>query len=1105
MNQTALTSRILALARPLLLLLLALTALRAMALGPEWWTTQNVLTVGTPADDYAAINQGQLKNLVSGAVAAMDASWPDEDAGYDLHALVQSWLTPTNQPDDYAAVTLGQLKAVSAPVYDRLISVGLATVYPWNTANTPAPDDYALANLGQAKALFAFDLNGTLTHHLPASWLARYGLSSSTSADGDEDGDGLSNFEEYVSGTNPNNADTDGDGFSDGVEVANNTDPKLATSNPDSYGSSLYLEKSYAFAYDKWRAYLGGTTSDGTYWGTAKEWYINDDDKGYTSPFIDYDNPPLYPNPPAFPTLKSYPTAATATWADFGTYANIQGDGLEIYPSVAFMSDLQDSSDVVENRSWSVDWGKFRLSTYAPRMQDLKRSYLLIRTEVPSDGSSTTPVLSGMQAISLELPAGQTHGPEVVYDETPTSGKNSDVTMISMPFYTNNGQGGFTSVDAAFNGTATPVIDAQVTDCSISNNVITLALSGTVTDDTSDLIDTPAKQLQSLDVISPSGSQTINLANTEGGEELPWKPYKWGSSFTASTSFTVSGPGDYSVEITTALNAAGMAGTTSASVSVTQSEVHLEFGGLSDAQIDTLRYFENTSTGGGEEIMTETAANSRVFAFPSTSSYAGFKVEVLSAQTITANTSTLTLRFHHYAADGTDKYQDYTLPQTASGKFVSTILSATCSALPKNSPGNFLPVVMRLPELECFAGANLQVNTMGRNWNVKKKNFGDGGYYYLVDDQDKAVIFNPSAYAHTHIQTKPIDGKWALMMFQNNSAIATIKLNTLQGLLVDYTGENDKSILRSTVEECLVGSTFLMDDSVKVGTKRMINITPKRAVDDTLLDVQVKGSSQRAVREEILWRYLMTPRMIVLFDSYKQLLIDLRAREFTVDAAMNARFAFADEDNPASLNLEAPAFWKLKNGAVLSNANAYTALKDIWDTPQKYSFACNFASQIILLRGVSRAVEINSFNSFMGKKPMDQYSGIITQRNAPGSEWNWIPGDHGYIINKAGNTNPILLGENIIYLGGARTFNPASFKSTSRFWGHWPCSTHPCSVQENQSTRIKSLQSWFEEVELWGGDGEDGAEIRDFRKSLQQYVDGEVGPVNLNFTPAINP
>lgn len=44
-------------------------------------------------------------------------------------------------------------------------------------------------------------------------------------ADGDPDGDHLSNYEEYCAGTDPSNADTDGDGLKDGVETAGGTDP----------------------------------------------------------------------------------------------------------------------------------------------------------------------------------------------------------------------------------------------------------------------------------------------------------------------------------------------------------------------------------------------------------------------------------------------------------------------------------------------------------------------------------------------------------------------------------------------------------------------------------------------------------------------------------------------------------------------------------------------------------------------------------------------------------------------------------------------------------------------------------------------------------------
>ena len=44
-------------------------------------------------------------------------------------------------------------------------------------------------------------------------------------ADTDLDGDGLSNLEEFLLGTDIDNPDTDGDGISDGVEVANGRNP----------------------------------------------------------------------------------------------------------------------------------------------------------------------------------------------------------------------------------------------------------------------------------------------------------------------------------------------------------------------------------------------------------------------------------------------------------------------------------------------------------------------------------------------------------------------------------------------------------------------------------------------------------------------------------------------------------------------------------------------------------------------------------------------------------------------------------------------------------------------------------------------------------------
>jgi len=51
-------------------------------------------------------------------------------------------------------------------------------------------------------------------------------------AQGDLDGDGLTNLEEFQAGTDPNNPDTDGDGFTDAIESNASTDPLDANSFP---------------------------------------------------------------------------------------------------------------------------------------------------------------------------------------------------------------------------------------------------------------------------------------------------------------------------------------------------------------------------------------------------------------------------------------------------------------------------------------------------------------------------------------------------------------------------------------------------------------------------------------------------------------------------------------------------------------------------------------------------------------------------------------------------------------------------------------------------------------------------------------------------------
>ncbi|MEP6670725.1 MAG: sugar-binding protein [Chthoniobacter sp.] len=229
---------------------------------PAWWFEREVIQQTAPpvaspvwptnypaADDFAAANLGQLKRVGTAAAAEMNAHLPG-GAGLNVNNLITIWTTPPDPGvvrDDFAIVNLGQLKSVAKLFYDRLIAAQYTNAYPWANGT---PDDYSAANLGQLKQLFSFDFTRDSDGDgIPDWWETRSGLNPNDPSDasqlssdgvhtnlqlyllaaaGDTDGNGLPDWWElqYFGhiGVDPN-GDADGDGVSNLDEYLAHTSP----------------------------------------------------------------------------------------------------------------------------------------------------------------------------------------------------------------------------------------------------------------------------------------------------------------------------------------------------------------------------------------------------------------------------------------------------------------------------------------------------------------------------------------------------------------------------------------------------------------------------------------------------------------------------------------------------------------------------------------------------------------------------------------------------------------------------------------------------------------------------------------------------------------
>ena len=168
----------------LILVCSTLFIVTAYAADPAWWsspgtgtqsavnaqqvvTNGGVVTTNYITNEYAVINQGQLKQFTTRAVDELNAHLPGGASpaltnlvyGWQQDYLTNGYSASNIKPSDYQAVNVGQLKYIGNLVWTQLTNAGYTNTLPSWLATSNAADLNA-ANIGQLKTVFNFDLSG---------------------------------------------------------------------------------------------------------------------------------------------------------------------------------------------------------------------------------------------------------------------------------------------------------------------------------------------------------------------------------------------------------------------------------------------------------------------------------------------------------------------------------------------------------------------------------------------------------------------------------------------------------------------------------------------------------------------------------------------------------------------------------------------------------------------------------------------------------------------------------------------------------------------------------------------------------------------------------